>query len=236
MEPTLPDSVTKFHTKPLVRLFRVIGGLSLIITYGKIALTFDIPTYILFISLFISILFIFYMLGISIIRLIHIIKVLRSDKLDVRNSPLDRIASLTARLLFCAKGLCVAGAAGGSITGAGLALDSALINTGNEPIFSPYFVGMLKKILPEGAIKPTTSNTNLTGTEIKAIVKNLDDNQLEQVGLKGINETIFNSNSLSENEKNELENLINQEQLNLKNKEAYLKTKIKEELDKLKNK
>jgi hypothetical protein len=165
------------------------------------------------------------MLGISIIRLIHIIKVLRSDKLDVRNSPLDRIASLTARLLFCAKGLCVAGAAGGSITGAGLALDSALINTGNEPIFSPYFVGMLKKFYQAplkggGAIKPTTSNTNLTGTEIKAIVKNLDDNQLEQVGLKGINETIFNSNSLSENEKNELENLINQEQLNLKNKPA----------------
>jgi hypothetical protein len=174
------------------------------------------------------------MLGINIIRLIHIIKVLRSDKLDVRNSPLDRIASLTARVLFCAKGLCVAGAAGGTFTGAGLALDSALINTDNEPIFSPYFVGVLKKFLPEGAIRSTSSNTTITATEIKAIVKNLDDNQLDQVGLKGINETIVKSNSLSDSEKIELENLIKQEQLNLKVKEQYFKTKIKEEIDKLK--
>jgi hypothetical protein len=64
------------------------------------------------------------MLGINIIRFIHIIKILRSDELDVRNSPLDIIASLTARILLCGKGICVGGAVGGSVVGAGLALDS----------------------------------------------------------------------------------------------------------------
>jgi len=127
----------------------------------------------------------------------------------------------------------LAGAAGGTLTGAGLAFDSALINTGNEPIFSPYFVGVLKRILPEGAIRSTRSYSTITGAEIKAIVKNLDKNQLDQLGLKDFNETIVKSNSLSDSEKNELEYLINQEQLNLKTKEEYFKTRIKEEIDKL---
>ena len=38
------------------------------------------------------------MLGINIIRLIHIIKILRSDELDVRNSPLDIIAYLKSKI------------------------------------------------------------------------------------------------------------------------------------------
>jgi hypothetical protein len=51
MIPSLPENITKFHNNPIVRLFRIIGGLSLIITLGKITFTFDIPTYILYISL-----------------------------------------------------------------------------------------------------------------------------------------------------------------------------------------
>jgi hypothetical protein len=55
MVPTLPDNITKFHNNSIVRLFRIIGGLSVIITLGNITLTFDIPTYILYTSIFISI-------------------------------------------------------------------------------------------------------------------------------------------------------------------------------------
>lgn len=100
---TLPENITKFHNNPIVKLFWIIGGLNVIITLGKITFTFDIPTYFLYTSIFISISFLLYMLGINIFRLIHIIKVLKSDKLDIRNSPLVRIVSLTARVLFCAK-------------------------------------------------------------------------------------------------------------------------------------
>jgi hypothetical protein len=91
---------------------------------------------------------------------------------------------------------------------------------------------VLKRILPEGAIRSTGSYFTITGAVIKAIVKNQDKNQLDQLGLKDFNETIVKSNSLSDSEKNELEYLINQEQLNLKNKEEYFKTRIKEEIDK----
>ena len=231
---TLPEYITKFHNKAIVRLFRFLGGLSVIITLGKVNFSFNVPIYIFYISFFITILFFVYMLGINIIRLIHIIKILRSDELDVRNSPLDRIASLTARILLCGKGICVGGAVGGSVVGAGLALDSSLINTGNEPIFSPQFVGLLKKILPEGVIKSTSSNSSITSIEIGSILSKLDSNQLDQVGLKDIKNDIVKAKALSLSEKNELENLINQEQLNLEKKEAYLKSKIKEEIEKLK--
>jgi len=52
--------------------------------------------------------------------------------------------------------------------------------------------------------------------------------------LKDVKNDIVKAISLSLSEKNELENLINQEQLNLEQKEAYLKSKIKEEIEKLK--
>jgi hypothetical protein len=34
------------------------------------------------------------------------IKVLKSDDLDVRNSPLDRFATIAAKIILCRKGLC----------------------------------------------------------------------------------------------------------------------------------
>ena len=52
--------------------------------------------------------------------------------------------------------------------------------------------------------------------------------------MKDIKNDIVKAKALSLSEKNELENLINQEQLNLEKKEAYLKSKIKEEIEKLK--
>jgi len=163
--PTLPAHIINFHNHPITRIFRIIGGLSILITLGRITLTIDIPNYILYTSNFISILFFIYMLVISILRLIYVFKVLKTDELDVRNSPLDRLASLTARVLFCAKGLCYAGAGTVSAIGSGLALDAALVSTGHDPIFSPVFVSFLKTILPEGVIKQ--SNVNMRGTEIK---------------------------------------------------------------------
>lgn len=63
---------------------------------------------------------------------------------------------------------------------------------------------MLKTILPKGVLNQ--SKTSITGKEIKTIVCKLDDNQLDQVGLKDINETINKANFLNPAEKEELEN------------------------------
>ena len=129
--PTLPLSIANFHNHPITRIFRIIGGLSILITLGRISLNInEIPNYILYTSNFISILFFIYMFAFSIFRLIHVFKVLRTDELDVKNSPLDRLASLTARVIFCAKGLCYVGAGTGSAVGSGVTLNAALVNSG----------------------------------------------------------------------------------------------------------
>jgi len=233
--PTLPDNITRFHNNPLVRLFRIIGGLSLIITLGKISLNFNIPSFFYYSSAFISLTFLMYMFVINIFRLIHIIKILKSDKLEVRNSPLDRFATLTARVLLCTKGLCYAGAAGGSVTGFGLGLDAVLINTGNDPVFSPYFLGVLYKILPSGTIRPSQYGVNgVRNSEIKKILNQLDDTQLEQLGLKDLSNSLKSTTALSETEKKELEEIALNHYQDLVNKEAYLKSKVKAEIDKLK--
>ena len=231
--PTLPSSIANFNNHPITRIFRIIGGISILITLGRISLNInDIPNYILYASNFISILFFIYMFAINILRIIHIIKILGTDELDVRNSPLDRLASLTARVLFCAKGLCYVGAGTGSAVGSGLALDAALVNTGNDPVFSPLFVSFLKTILPEGVIRG--SNVQMTGSEIKRLIKGLDASQAEQAGLSDLAESIKGSPSLTETEKAELEQIVENEKLKIQAEEAYMKTKVKEELEKLK--
>jgi hypothetical protein len=47
---TLPEYITKFHNKPIVRLFRFLGGLSVIITLGKVNFSFAVPIYIFYVS------------------------------------------------------------------------------------------------------------------------------------------------------------------------------------------
>lgn len=80
----MPDHLIQFQNKPIIRIFRVIGGLSLIITLGQIQ--FEIPSYLFYLSFCISFLFLFYLAWINTKRIKHINKVLKSDQLDVKNS------------------------------------------------------------------------------------------------------------------------------------------------------
>src|SRR5206468_656603 len=83
-----PKSVEKFHSYPLTRIFRVIGGISIITFLSKKYLLFSYPFN--FIILFIALLHFIYITIISFIKLFYGIRVLRSNKLEVRNSPIDK--------------------------------------------------------------------------------------------------------------------------------------------------
>lgn len=87
--PSLPLYIYNFHSHPVTRVLRIIGGLSLLITLGRTSLNdyTEIPYLILYTLNFISILFCLYMFIINVIKFIHIIKTLKSNDLDVRNSP-----------------------------------------------------------------------------------------------------------------------------------------------------
>lgn len=137
---TLPLNYLKFHTHPLVRIFRVIGGVCIVIVVSqKRALLSSIftslPQSISIIISLIAIIHLCYILIISFIRLRYIHYLFKNGKLEVRNSPVDRISTLALKLLMCAKYGCL------GISGAGVALtifaslDNILEAGGHNPIF-----------------------------------------------------------------------------------------------------
>jgi hypothetical protein len=58
--------------------------------------------------MFFAFIFTIYNFYILYYRTIHFLSVLKSNKLEVRNSPLDRLAYLSARFLYCLKYGCEA--------------------------------------------------------------------------------------------------------------------------------
>jgi hypothetical protein len=90
--PMLPDKITVFNNYPLVRIFRVIGGLCVLSVLLKKHLLLWIP--LQYIILFVAFLHILYFVIINTIKYFYGIYKLWKGDLNVRNSPLDRLASI----------------------------------------------------------------------------------------------------------------------------------------------
>jgi hypothetical protein len=95
----LPNKVLNIHTHLFTRIFRVIGGISIITFLSKRYLLFVYPFN--YIVLLFALLHFMYIAIISIIKLFYGIRVLRSNKLEVRNSPTDRLATAAGKILYC---------------------------------------------------------------------------------------------------------------------------------------
>lgn len=75
---------------------------------------------------------------ITIVRAKTIRKLIKDGAYDVRNSPLDRMSSIIARVLACSKGVCEAGGTvGGAIAGL-YTVDNLMRDLGYEPNFVPF--------------------------------------------------------------------------------------------------
>ena len=85
---------------------------------------------------------------ISYHKLKHIYKILKTDELEIRNSPLDRFATMAAKLILCGKGACETIQPVGSALGFMLASDEILRTSGREPIFTPLIRELLDRIYP----------------------------------------------------------------------------------------
>jgi hypothetical protein len=83
--PTLPEKVIKFQAHPLIRVFRVLGGVSTLYLLSNKASNYYI--YMFYVAFFFCFLFFIYHVILSFFRVKHIYRILKSDKLDVRNSP-----------------------------------------------------------------------------------------------------------------------------------------------------
>lgn len=81
--PNLPEDKIKLQLHPLIRILRLIGGLSFLVIVGKSYVQYD--AYVLYLAMFFSILFLIYHIVISYYRFKHIIITIKSDELDIRN-------------------------------------------------------------------------------------------------------------------------------------------------------
>ena len=102
---TLPKNVRNVLDIPIIRIFRVIGGLSvlmfLLIRYDVISIELSFTVYILL--SFMALLQLIQIVIISIIKFVYGLNKLIKHRKDfeVRNSPLNRLATVTANLVYC---------------------------------------------------------------------------------------------------------------------------------------
>ena len=81
--PTLPENILKIQQHPLIRILRVLGGLSFLFLLSKNHLNFHIS--FLYIAMLFMLLFTIYHIIISYYRLRHVRKLLKSGELDIIN-------------------------------------------------------------------------------------------------------------------------------------------------------
>lgn len=143
--PTLPENIIKFQMHPLIRILRVLGGISTVLVLTKKSLIF--PPFFLYIFLLLTVMFFIYHTYISYYRFIHMYKTLKSDKLEVKNSPVDRLSTLAVKILWCIKGSCDQLPHLGLGLSLGAVTDQILENSGRQPIFMPFLAGMLNKLI-----------------------------------------------------------------------------------------
>lgn len=166
--PVLPTKVLNFHNNPLVRIFRVIGGISILTVLLNKHLLLFLP--FKFMVLFIALLHFIYITTISITKLWYGFKVLKSDKFNVKNSPLDRFATTAGKLLYCWKYGCQVDSAGLGLVGTSFLIDSMLEAGNQEKVFTPL-MGKGVKFFING--RPADE----TLLAIKKDIKNLEDSK-----------------------------------------------------------
>jgi hypothetical protein len=180
--PTLPDRILKIQNYPIIRILRFLGGVSFIFIATKRFLNF--PIYFLYIAIFFTLFFTIYHFIISFFRIKHIIALLKSDKLDIRNSPLDRLASLASRAFFCFKGGCETAQPIGLTLGIMLGTDEVLRAADRKPIFAPILGGILNSILPANLHKDSTL---LLNNNIEKLLNNKEEIKLNNSLLERFN-------------------------------------------------
>ena len=122
--PTLPDNLLKLQLHPFIRIIRFLGGSSFLLILSKNYLNYNV--YALYICMFFATIFTIYHLFLTFYRIKHAVKLFKDKDLDVRNSPLDRLAVLAAKALVCFKNGC--DAAQPVVLTLGLLLNTALLS------------------------------------------------------------------------------------------------------------
>jgi len=103
LHPTLPTNLLKLELHSFIKKFRLLCIISVLIILTKAYEKFNIN--VLYILILLSGLFVIYKTYLNYYRIKHIYNSIKKGELNVRNSPIDRLASLFSKLIFCFKRL-----------------------------------------------------------------------------------------------------------------------------------
>jgi hypothetical protein len=184
----------------------------------------ELPIIFTFIAVFFTILHFIYIIYININKFIYMRKVLKSDKFDIKNSPLDRMARLFARVIYCGKVGCDNASTFGVGIGIMLGIDQILEN-GNKPLlFRPYLNQGLNKFIP-------SAQSNILYHLAKA-KENRNDSSLVSSVLEEINKDGVTA-GLSQQDIQDINNVLNEDISILDKNHDKIKKDIDKELENL---
>nr|YP_010164136.1 hypothetical protein K8J96_mgp42 [Metarhizium album]QRK27501.1 hypothetical protein [Metarhizium album] len=224
--PTLPENILKFTMNPIIRIIRVIGGISTVLILTKKSLLF--PNFFIYILFFFTFFFFVYHCFITYHRIIYMYKVLKSDKLDIRNSPLDKIATIATKFIWCIKGSCDQLPNIGIGLGLGAAMDQILENSGRDPIFMPFLGNMLNTMIGNETVNDIYHKRKEAYKELFSLDKK---RKLLEEDKKSL-ESLLKSGFLSEEDKNTLIKDIWKNEQDILNKRNNIVSTIQDHLDK----
>lgn len=172
---TLPNDVLKLQANPIIRVFRFLGGLSVILIltrrldYLGSGLLFKMALGFCTVLAFSFSIFLCY---INYRRFKHMLNHINDGELDVKNSPIDRMASFFAKAIWCSKGFCEGVAPIGVAYGGLYGLDELRKAKGLEPLFIPIIAEMVMPKTPQDNIifgmRKSESNLATASLEMKS--------------------------------------------------------------------
>ena len=217
--PTLPAYILAIHNHVFVRMFRILGGISMIVcfySYQVITVTGNVSYYFIFFYI-INIIFFIYNVYLTYHRFKHIRKLLKGNELEIRNSPLNLLATKLTRLTLCLKGACDTGIGASGLLSLGMIYDAMLVANGQEPAFvnflsqhllprNPNSILNLHKEILESLNKMKTlgQETSFLEEALKKIDEIEMDEEFKNDLKNGINET----KELNKDDQSELVKLI----------------------------
>jgi len=157
---TLPQHIIDFLKNPLVRILRVLGGLSVMLILSNKLLDYSIVyTYV---AMLFSVIFLGLHLYINFYRVKNIITILKSDKFDVRNSPINVLLRASSRIILCIKGTCEGAVPITTAMTVGFGIDQILDASGREKVFTPFFAEYLNRVAgnPDSTTRKINDLTN----------------------------------------------------------------------------
>jgi hypothetical protein len=226
--PMLPDKIIVFNNYPLVRILRVIGGLSVLTVLLKKHIFLWLP--LQYLVLFLAFLHISYFVSINMMKVFYGVYKLWKGDLNVRNSPLDRLASWGGNLLYCWKVGCYVASSGLSLAGASVITDTILEAGGQDKVFTPL-LGKGVKLFVKG--RPVDSLYKDINNEVKMLKESKD--RFEELRKLAEQADWTNDNALSKEDsqaiKSALEEVKNMEKSKLQSCAKELAKKIREYSD-----